>query len=234
MINHSLQFVFVRIPKSGGSSVKDSLLKHFNIPIHPKKRIGVDPSAAFDDFQNIDRDPHQPLQWYKTFFPNKVNKYFKFSFVRNPYARMVSQFFYLRSGKGPKRAFNIIRSKDWNFKTFVKENGIELSWDWHALKQINFLRTSSKFEWMNKEHLNLSSYLSGPPEIDFIGKTETLQKDFSYVCEKIGLPQLTLPFSNSTSHGHYSTYYDQESKKIVEDMYKEDIEHFKYKFEYEK
>ena len=70
--------------------------------------------------------------------------------------------------------------------------------------------------------------------VDFVGKFESLQKDFDLMCEKVGIPVRTLPHN---THGvrrpknkHFTEYYDQEAKEIVEDIYAKDISTFGYQF----
>ena len=95
-------------------------------------------------------------------------------------------------------------------------------------------------------------------EMDFIGRFENLDSDWKYVCEQLpchehiqGWP-VNLPQKNRTHlsqnqyqklggghfhpkrvgyrEQHYSEYYTLETKRIVESLFEEDIDRFKYSF----
>ena len=65
---------------------------------------------------------------------------------------------------------------------------------------------------------------------DFTGRFENLQKDFERVCDMIGIPKSFLPKTNISKHRHYSIYYNEETKRMVTEFYKKDIELFDYSF----
>ena len=79
-------------------------------------------------------------------------------------------------------------------------------------------------------HLPYLTNKQGEIVTDFIGRFETLQKDFNTICDKIGAPNQKLQHKNKTDHNHYTEYYDEESLGIVGDKFKEDIEIFGYRF----
>ena len=66
--------------------------------------------------------------------------------------------------------------------------------------------------------------------IDYIGRFESLEKDFGFVCSHVGLPKLHLPHFHKSNHSHYAMYYTNELVKIVGDFYKKDNDYFQYKF----
>ena len=194
-ISHKHKFVFVHIPKTAGTSIE----KFFNL-------YGVNNKGDNRIF-NIDIMFGQNAQHftYKEIL-KKSNKnlsnYFSFSFVRNPWSRMVSEFFWRKHfPKLRKRTFKDFVLKTHEFK------------DVHILPQTIFVLDKG-----------------GKQLVDFIGKTENLQEDFNIVCDKIGIPQQQLPHKNKTKHKHYTEYYDDETKQIVAEKYAKDIEYFGYKF----
>ena len=69
--------------------------------------------------------------------------------------------------------------------------------------------------------------------VDFVGRFENLKKDWEYVAEKINvekeLPHLRKSIGKNKKH--YSEYYDEKSKNIIQKLYKHDIKYFKYKFQ---
>ena len=68
--------------------------------------------------------------------------------------------------------------------------------------------------------------------VDFIGRFENLEKDFDFVLNKLNIKKnIELPHFNKTKHKHYSEYYTEETRKLVEKRYRKDIKMFGYKFE---
>ena len=65
-----------------------------------------------------------------------------------------------------------------------------------------------------------------------MGRYENLEKDFHFVCEKLNLGKLKLGNEKKVRQDkkHYTKYYSRDSKKIVAELFKKDIEYFDYKF----
>ena len=81
------------------------------------------------------------------------------------------------------------------------------------------------------DQLMMLTDLDGNVIVDLVGRLECVQEDFSTMCNRIGLPDLKVPHKNKTKHEHYSVYYDDETREMVADLYRRDIEYFGYAFE---
>jgi hypothetical protein len=71
----------------------------------------------------------------------------------------------------------------------------------------------------------------GDVAIDFVGRFETVTRDFQRVCEKLGLPSLTLPYVQAESTARrYTQYYTLRTRSIVASRFREDVSLFGYHF----
>ncbi len=190
MISHKYKFIFIRINKCGGISVRDTL----------KRLVG----------KSLVIKGHTCIREFKR---QHIKKYFKFTFVRNPWHRFVSLYFYrmkLKKIKGKRT----IPFKEWANRIY---NADPL---YNPSPKSPMMR--NQIDWLTDKDGNVL--------MDFIGRVENFQKDFDYVCDKIGIPCEKLPHLNQTNHKHYTEYYDEATKQIVAERYARDIEYFGYKF----
>ena len=139
----------------------------------------------------------------------KLDHYFKFCFCRNPYSLMVS-----------------------NYRMFTtQKHRLEQMRQFHSSpEKMSFLEFLQFTKIYNNHHWQPQTQFIKGYDIDFIGRFENLQNDFDIVCKKIGISRKPLIHANRTNHKHYSEYYDDETREIVAERYREDIEYFGYKF----
>ena len=68
-------------------------------------------------------------------------------------------------------------------------------------------------------------------QVDFIGKFENLNEDFLKIANKLNINSDLLHLNKSDNiRKMYFDYYNQESIDIIADLYKEDIDLFKYDY----
>jgi len=196
MISHEKKFVFVHINKTGGTSISN-VLRRFapNDTFNKHEMIHEIPKNSKKSFLNQDNISNQ--------LKDGVD-YFKFTFVRNPWDRCVSNFFWHRKRYPEKRHAKM------SFEDYLDD----LDSDWTT--------SYNQIDWLVDR--------SGKICLDFIGRFENLEEDFSKVCVALGIKNDKLPHVNKSPHRSYRTYYDKDGLIKVKRFYKRDIEYFNYKF----
>jgi hypothetical protein len=233
IISHSHKFIFIKSEKTAGTSLESALSQYCSgddvvTPINDY-RHNRDESGRFmhqsmnaEEFIKLDLPnlQHVDAATIKRMVPDDVwNNYFKFSITRNPWDRIISDFFW------KKRQDPEMQPK----KRFYHYLGVPLN-ELGILKTKfdEFLRSG---QWTNNDRF----YILGDELcVDHAIRYERLSEDFAEICSKLGLENCSLPRLKSgmrkKTH-HYSEYYDEESKSIVAEKHKNDIRFFGYKFE---
>jgi hypothetical protein len=151
--------------------------------------------------------------------PDKdFDDYFKFSFVRNPWARVVSMYLYLLNDGW------FLPDNSVDFRTWLQglETGASVAVYPKCAPQ--FVRPQCDY-FMD---------VNGDVMVNFVGFFENLQDDWLKMCEFAGIPDKfrVLPVVNSTKKKkHYTDYYDDESIERVRRLYVRDVEFGGYEFE---
>jgi hypothetical protein len=224
IIAHHQKFIFIPIQKTGSTSIRESLADRFNCVVTSQdvnSMIYNHTSACrlklyFEEQKYLNNTEHS-WNW---------NEYFKFTFVRNPYARLVSQYnYFCKIGSNPQEV--------------IDSNGDDFTYPtdyYNVCKKIN-KKSFKHFVQNNQNHFDVPYSWFCLDEFDFVGKTENMQADFDKVIECINknnakavTKKINIPHYNKSTKKHYSSYYDEETKKIANEFYGEDIERFSYKF----
>jgi len=241
MISHQDKCLFVHIPKAAGQSVESVFVERAGLTWQTREslllRPNKQPELGPPRLAHLTASEYVDLGYISA---DEFSDYFKFSFVRNPWARLVSEYNY-RRGLGDK-------GYQCDFKTFLFQGFPTAQCDDYTCGQDYFRHVIPQWQFLFDD--------KGMQLVDFIGKFESLQSDFDTVCQKLGLAPITLPHKNKTlttgikqklqqklkqklkqwlaidnSKPHYSYYYDAESVAFVRDLYQKDIELFGYSFE---
>jgi len=201
---------------------KNELIKNQVIFIHVPKVAGIGLLKSL----GVNYANHTPLYMYELEDKEKFNKYFKIGFVRNPWERLVSAFFYLKQVPD-KSSYGLMMKDKLNkvdtFENFVLELNNNLEFRNEILKEIHFL---CQYSWLMNS--------AGEIEMDYIGKFEDLEDGFLILKEKLHKEDAQLKKYNGSNHKPYWIYYNEEMVEIVRRIYSKDIITFNYDFPYEK
>jgi hypothetical protein len=206
MISHKNKYIYIHIPKTGGSSIERALLYSDNIKFETGRSLlltleeEIRESYKLQVMKNgqLIHQSHYPLNKFDLEFQKS---YYCFTFIRNPWDLLVSTYEFSRQFRGKGYWLNV------SFEDFLLRNKIKPA-PWHMLPQYSFINEN----------------------INFIGRYENLQGDFDKVCEELKLPQQKLAHVFKTERKQYQDYYTEETKNFVAKKYKIDIEVFRYKF----
>lgn len=213
LVSHKYKFSYICVPKVATRSLLTALFRE------PKHDYGAElfKITSFELFKKI---------------PN-FESYFKFSFVRNPFSRVVSC--YLNKIENPKEdTINLILNKfegldpNMPFDKFVEflgtEEGCDSNSDRHWLSQSEFLKNDK-----------------GEIFVDFIGRLENIDSDLQVLSTKLNVPEIKIPIINTrfkwngdksdiSDQYYYRKYYTDKTRKIIENRYEEDLNRFGYEF----
>lgn len=214
IVSNKYKFVFVHIPRTGGFSVDNAIVKHLGekdfYTNQSINQFGVIASHSGHDY-------HLKLRKINELHKNKYKNYYKFTFIRNPYERMVSLYSFFSQGNDHKPQNDFESFKDW----VIKRNSI-INPTLRVETQ-NRWKGTSQFDYIIDEDNNIG--------VDFVGRTENFVNDLTSVLEHLEIPIETIPHENRSQHLHYSLYYDEETKEKVKKDYIKDLEMFNYDFE---
>jgi len=212
IISDKFKIIFLRNPKCASSSIRDVLFK-FDDSFW---RDSYNYYEKISKFIEIDKSLQTSAQWLcdgMNYIGKNISNYFIFGTIRNPWDKIVSQFTYGQIDKN----FKCFYDKDYCIK-----NGFCSFEDY--IKSDNFLKVNiNNWFYFNEKIITNEIYKIENFKIKIVEKN---YKKFSG--KKIKLPPMI--HINQTKHKNYKEYYNEETKKIIELYYQEDINYGNYKF----
>jgi chondroitin 4-sulfotransferase 11 len=216
------QFIFVHIPRTAGTAVE--LMFELG---EPHKFWGKS-SEMWPD-RSL-----QHLRWLelKATLPQEfVQAAFKFSVVRNPWDRFVSEYWW---------------HKQW-FERCIAKRGEEYVANWSYGKQ-HFVSLDAFVDVLSLpldtrllEHGSFDAHLEtqvsfladehGRIAMDSVGRFETFERDIRCIAQRVGRQLETVRHAQSSKREKdYHIYYTPYARDAVAAFYKDDIEAFGYTF----
>jgi hypothetical protein len=201
MISFQKRFLFVHIPKTAGNSIQSALRDYSEDQLVALRK-------EQDGIERFGlRNPNYKIKKHST-----LGKY--------------------RDALGNEQ-----------FRSLYKFTCVRNPWD--RMVSYYFTPTQSPETWDRKRFreiiskaVSVADYLRLDPgeedpfaNVDYIIRFENLAHDFRTVCITLGISPATLPRYNRSSREHYSKYYDDELRHLVQTRFAAEIERFGYTFD---
>jgi chondroitin 4-sulfotransferase 11 len=185
--------IFIHVPRTGGTSISRHVFPRAS------RMFLAHSTASFVQSHIGD------VYW---------EKLFTFSFVRNPYERLVSWYLFYKKNR-PNTHFL-------SFDEFLKRDTMIMgSFVYNGWMDVDL--------WSQSVFLTADGSSKSDIIVDFVGRYENFDEDMSYICEKLELPKLTTHKHNSGEYD-YKDYYTDELKALVKTRCAWEIKTYGYKY----
>lgn len=223
MILHQHKAIFIHIPKCAGTSIEKAF-GHFD-EYHGRYRqdhrsmrmlepLCVKGLSSAENAKEVMKrvwflikKPKNPKNSYSV-TKEQYESYFKFSIVRNPWARVHSWYKNVQRDERTRKELKIP----------IQPNLYE------------FLKSCINKDVLRPQTFWLKNFKGGI-DLDYIGRFENLSNEFNIICDLIKIKPIILPHELKGTDEEYQDAYDKNSIKLVTAFYKEEIELFDYSFD---
>ncbi|MEN8251570.1 MAG: sulfotransferase family 2 domain-containing protein [Bacteroidota bacterium] len=184
VISDQHKYIFIAVPKTGTTSISSFLLKNDPTAVKNLIRVGI---------KNYKVQEHITALELRKMLGNKFDEYTSFGFVRYPYSKILSSYFFYSEGRAAKKV--------------------------HAGKQTFYIKLKVLFAKMLPFSLWALLYpynscrgflvdKDGKLLVNYIGYFENLEKDFSNIVGRLGFDSglERLSHLNWTSHDEFDSY----------------------------
>lgn len=203
MISIENKFIFTHIGRTGGGSIEAALINYGSKKPH-----------TYPYYLNASKIIKFEASQHWTSVEERIalgeeiwNQCFKFTIVRNPWDRILSQY------KG-----HVIKEvPGLSFEQYLHRSFVE------KVSHDEFRFIHPCMDWITDEDGNVL--------VNYVGKFENLQEEFDTICDKLNIPKTYLPHVNKDPNKEpYQKYYNSKTRKLIEDVFEKDIKQFNYKF----
>jgi hypothetical protein len=228
MICREYNCLYVHVPKTGGQSVEQFFIDLLGLDWDRDRgrlliRRNENRNCGTEKLAHLSASEYVECGHVSQ---EEFSAVFTFSFVRNPWTRILSEYRY-------RNYFHHL-----SFRDFVLNKLPKPGWD------DNYRHVMPQYEMLYDAGGNLL--------VDFVGRFETLQQDFDRICEQLNIPDGRLPHRNKSDKKSRDLkrtlrnllylngenrkrslrdFYDDETRDAVGEYYRKDIETFGYSFD---
>ena len=205
-INHEKKAIFIHVPKTAGTYITNILINNYGFEYYLLRRIDHEEYCDYDIKYNKNKyidgfffgnKKYGTLEYYMNseelnkkmnMTLEKWNSYYKFSFVRNPYDRLISS---------------------WNYLQKILKLNIEFE------VYLNFKEILSDIEYFHMympQFKNISN--NNKLFVNYIGKYENLENNIKEILLNIGFKEEDINhkriFYNKYEHKYYKEYINNQ------------------------
>ena len=206
IISHRHKFIFFAVPKTATHTIREALRQHTDENDWEQQVLYGQQFLPFPEIARL-KHGHISAEQIRPHLDDTVwNDYFKFGFVRNPFDRFVSTCFFLNRSDPNFAQVAVPFMKDrlqrhrFQQRILVKPQYQQLCWS------------------------------GGDVALDYVGRYESLQQSYDEICARIGIPGNELGVKNTSKHKTFDSYYDDDLRNSVAELYAEDLRVFDYAF----
>lgn len=206
------KFIFIHVPKTAGISIS-RLLRPHALAQAPKSKFRrlLSKLPVPEQPEKANMPIHASARWARLKYgADRFDSFYTFALVRNPYDLFVSRYNYILNGQ---RHHNAARYSNMSFLEFAR---IE----------------KRKLQFGARDQMHMLDDGAGRVIVKHLFRFESLESSVKQICTDLGVSSdAELPRVHVLPREHYSTYYNDESRAIVEIIYKRDLERFGYGFD---
>jgi len=214
-MNNKEYIIWIRHPKTAGTSIRTYFLNPENLPKEENKGIFYTNDGEYliqltnwYAMHNKKIEKNKVICVHTRFINDFIEKYesiwensYKFFISRNPYDRFVSSW----KAVDPTRKIKFTDMCNYNY---------------------NLLNTQQYYHIKTPQTHNI---IENNVIFDYIVNFENLEEDFYDLLDLINIPKYKLPYVNKTNHKNYEHYYNETLKDFVYNEFKDDFDYFEYK-----
>ena len=222
ILSHQHKFLFIHIPKTGGSSLRRALNRAtaweaYYVPLQIVRRV-----CQLTTYRIGSVLPRHgcAVAARDTVMLEHFLAYHKFAFVRNPWDRLVSSFKHLERERqdvlGPRKIRTFHEYCDWVLNPDLGDLG----------------RRTTLIHGFRRTQTEYLTDHDGKPLMDFVGRFERLESDFERILARLNLSASKLGHRRRSQRvSDYRCYYDDHTAELTAHFYRRDLELFGYEFD---
>jgi hypothetical protein len=241
VISHHHRCIFVHVPKAAGESVEQAFINDLGLRGNSWRQLPLllgmnpHPENGAANLSHLTAAEYVELKY----IPQSIfDEYFSFAVIRNPWARVVSTYRYFRT-QVPFSYFagTMLPNDLWNRLYYFVRPQVELVCDDQRNVMVDRL---IRFERLEAEFFEVCDTVGLPRDLPHVNASAG-REGHRYLrvrARQIGRavrrrdPRLAVhAFGEKDHHDHYTEYYDDATRQIVANLYRDDIEAFSYSFE---